>query len=106
MCITWLQELAVRSNIPSLSLTNAIYIQEEALRLLDEATDFLSKLMTNNTEEADTLSKEVSQNMLLGLGNILKISSEDASVIKQSFLWGQSDKYKKKVLNRAVQWNP
>ena len=63
------------------------------MRLLDEATDFLSKLIANSTENTDTLTKDVSKNILLGLGNILKISSEDASI-----LLGQTKNFKKKVL--------
>jgi len=68
--------------------------------------EFLSNIMTNNTEGADNLSKEVSKNMLLGLGNILKISSEDASVTKlSSTLLGPTEDYKKKVSNN-VQSHP
>lgn len=68
-------------------------MQEGALRLLDEATQFLSKLMANSTEDTETLTKDVSKNILLGLGNILRISSEDASI-----LLGQTNNFKKKVL--------
>lgn len=68
-------------------------MQEGALRLLDEATQFLSKLMANSTEDTETLTKDVSKNILLGLGNILRISSKDASI-----LLGQTNNFKKKVL--------
>ena len=60
---------------------------------LDEATDFLSKLMDNNTEDANTLTK-VGQNLLLGLGNILNISSQDASVVSLQTTWYNIDKEK------------
>ena len=67
--------------------------QEQALKHLDEATDFLSKLIDNNTEDANTLTK-VSQNLLLGLGNILNISSQDASVVSMQTTWYNIDKEK------------
>lgn len=69
--------------------------QEKALERLDEATDFLSKLMDNYTEDANTLTS-VSKNLLLGLGNILNISSQDASVVSVQTTWYEIDK--KKVL--------
>ena len=47
--------------------------------LLEEATDFLAVILANDTEDGNTMTA-VSSNLLLGLGNILKISSEDASV--------------------------
>ena len=68
-------------------------MQEGALRLLDEATQFLSKLMANSTEDTETLTKDVSKNILLGLGNILRISSEDASILLE-----QTNNFKKKVV--------
>lgn len=43
---------------------------------MDEATKYFSQLFNNNTEDADLL--EVSKNMLLAVGNILKSSSEAA----------------------------
>lgn len=67
--------------------------QEQALERLDEATDLLSKLMDNNTEDVNTLTK-VSQNLLLGLGNILNISSQDASVVSIQTTWYKIDKEK------------
>lgn len=69
------------------------FTQEQALERLDEATDFLSKLMDNNTEDANTLTK-VGQNLLLGLGNILNISSQDASVVSLQTTWYNIDKEK------------
>lgn len=56
--------------------------------MLVKATDFLSRLMTNKSEDANTLT-EVSSNLLLALGNILKISSEDASFYGASSTLGQ-----------------
>lgn len=67
--------------------------QEQALERLDEATDFLSKLMDNNTDDANILTT-VSKNLLLGLGNILNISSQDASVISKQPTWYKIDKEK------------
>ena len=67
--------------------------QVNALELLDEATEFLSKLIANNSEDASTLT-EVSSNLLLGLGNILHISSQDASVIAGQQAWYKIDKDK------------
>lgn len=67
--------------------------QEQALERLDEATDLLSKLMDNNMEDANTLTK-VSKNLLLGLGNILNISSQDASVVSMQTTWYKIDKEK------------
>lgn len=67
--------------------------QEQALERLDEATDFLSRLMDNNTDDANTLTT-VSKNLLLGLGNILNISSQDASVISEQPTWYKIDKEK------------
>lgn len=69
------------------------FTQEQTLERLDEATDFLSKLMDNNTEDANTLTK-VGQNLLLGLGNILNISSQDASVVSLQTTWYNIDKEK------------
>jgi len=67
--------------------------QEKALERLEEATDFLSKLMDSNTEDANTLTT-VSKNLLLGLGNILNISSQDASVVSMQTTWYKIDKEK------------
>jgi len=67
--------------------------QEQALERLEEATDFLSRLMDNNTDDANTLTT-VSKNLLLGLGNILNISSQDASVISEQPTWYKIDKEK------------
>ena len=50
-----------------------------ALQKLVKGVDYLSKLMSNNSEDAATLIKQFSKNMLLGLGNILKMSSDGAS---------------------------
>lgn len=52
------------------------FFKETALKKLDEATKYFSQLFNNNTEDVDLL--EVSKNMLLAVGNILKSSSEDA----------------------------
>ena len=49
--------------------------------------------MDNNTEDANTLTK-VSQNLLLGLGNILNISSQDSSVVSIQRTWYKIDKEK------------
>lgn len=77
-------------------------LQEKALRLLVEATDFLTQLVTNNTEESESLTKDVSKNLLLGLGNILKMSSEDADVTNFNLLLGQTKRFKKKVHQRST----
>jgi len=58
-----------------------------------EATEFLSKLMDNSTEDANNLIG-VSKNLLLGLGNILNISSQDASVVSMQTTWYKVDKEK------------
>lgn len=44
--------------------------------------DFLSKLINNNSEDTDTLKKDVNERMLFGLGNILNMSLMDATFIK------------------------
>lgn len=46
--------------------------------------DFLSNLITNNSEDTDTLKKDVNERMLFGLSNILKMSLKDATFIKAS----------------------
>lgn len=50
-----------------------------ALELLENATNFLSSLLANKSEDTDARTvAEISSKILLGLGNILRISSEDA----------------------------
>ena len=50
-----------------------------ALELLENATNLLSSLLANKSEDADARTvAEISSKVLLGLGNILRISSEDA----------------------------
>lgn len=57
-------------------------LQELALRKIHVGIDFLSKLIDNNSEDTDTLKKDVNERMLFGLGNILRMSLMDAAFIK------------------------
>ena len=64
----------------SISFVTKCYfvLQEKALKQLDKVTDFISRYMANNTEDASIMSG-VGPTLLRGLGNILLISSQDAS---------------------------
>lgn len=56
-------------------------------------TDFFAKLLANNSEDPSTI-KELSSNLLRGLGNILNISAQDASVVWDETAWYEIDREK------------